>query len=189
MLVLIVKINCRVVNTLKHENNEDLNTNETNYEHEINEKFFMFLDNKKIAIYSITAIFLIIVDRFLKIFALNGISFNLIGDFFTFKFSPNYNIAFSLPLSGIFLNFLILFIIIILLYYFVFLFFRKKIINYYFGLLILGAISNYFDRVKYGFVVDYFDLRYFTVFNIADIMIVSGCLLLIVNEFKIKKHV
>jgi signal peptidase II len=149
----------------------------------------MFLDNKKIAPYIIIAIFLIIVDRFLKIFALNGISFNLIGDFFTFKFSPNYNIAFSLPLSGIFLNFLILFIIIILLYYFVFLIYTKKTISYYFGLLILGSASNYFDRIKYGFVIDYFDLKYFTVFNIADIMIVFGCLLLIVNEFKFKKHV
>jgi signal peptidase II len=149
----------------------------------------MFLDNKKIAPYIIIAIFLIIVDRFLKIFALNGISFNLIGDFFTFKFSPNYNIAFSLPLSGIFLNFLILFIIIILLYYFVFLVYTKKTISYYFGLLILGSASNYFDRIKYGFVIDYFDLKYFTVFNIADIMIVFGCLLLIVNEFKFKKHV
>jgi signal peptidase II len=149
----------------------------------------MFLDNKKIAIYGITAIFLIIADRFLKIFALNKISFNLIGDFFTFKFSANYNIAFSLPLSGIFLNILILFIIIILLYYFVFLIFRKKIINYYFGLLILGAVSNYFDRIKYGFVIDYFDLKYFTVFNIADIMIVAGCLLLVINEFKKEKYV
>jgi len=37
-----------------------------------------------------------------------------------------------------------------------------------------GASSNLFDRFKYGFVIDYFDLRYFTVFNLADVMIFCG---------------
>ena len=36
---------------------------------------------------------------------------------------------------------------------------------------ILGASSNFYDRLKYGFVVDYLDLKYFTVFNVADAMI------------------
>jgi len=42
--------------------------------------------------------------------------------------------------------------------------------------IIFGAISNVLDRLRYGFVIDYLDLKYFTVFNIADIMIVGGVL-------------
>ena len=40
--------------------------------------------------------------------------------------------------------------------------------------IIFGAISNLFDRIKYGYVIDYLDLKYFTVFNLADVMIVGG---------------
>ena len=42
--------------------------------------------------------------------------------------------------------------------------------------IIFGAISNMLDRLKYGFVIDYLDLKYFTVFNMADVMIVGGVL-------------
>jgi signal peptidase II len=41
--------------------------------------------------------------------------------------------------------------------------------------IIFGAISNLVDRLKFGYVIDYIDIKYFTVFNLADIMIVVGC--------------
>ena len=44
------------------------------------------------------------------------------------------------------------------------------------ALIIFGAVSNLYDRLKYGFVIDYFDLKYFTIFNIADAMIFFGAL-------------
>ena len=37
-----------------------------------------------------------------------------------------------------------------------------------------GALSNMIDRVRMGHVVDFFDLRVWPVFNIADIAIVLG---------------
>ncbi|MDU4959830.1 MAG: signal peptidase II [Sporomusaceae bacterium] len=42
------------------------------------------------------------------------------------------------------------------------------------GLQVGGAIGNLIDRVKTGYVVDFFDFRIWPVFNIADIAIVSG---------------
>ncbi|HWR41305.1 MAG TPA: signal peptidase II [Patescibacteria group bacterium] len=37
-----------------------------------------------------------------------------------------------------------------------------------------GAVGNVIDRIKTGYVVDFFDFRIWPVFNIADIAIVSG---------------
>ena len=47
-------------------------------------------------------------------------------------------------------------------------------------LIISGAIGNLIDRVRLGFVVDYFDFRIIWeyVFNIADIFVVLGTILL-----------
>lgn len=51
------------------------------------------------------------------------------------------------------------------------------------SLIILGSVSNFFDRFMYNGVVDYIDLWLFPKFNLADIIIVSGVLLLIFLEF------
>ena len=50
-------------------------------------------------------------------------------------------------------------------------------------LIIGGAVSNYIDRVLFGFTIDY--IRLFTgVINIGDIMIIIGAILLILYEKK-----
>jgi signal peptidase II len=49
-----------------------------------------------------------------------------------------------------------------------------------FALILGGAVGNIADRVRLGYVVDFFDLRWFPVFNIADSCITIGvCLLLL----------
>ncbi len=50
--------------------------------------------------------------------------------------------------------------------------------------MITGAISNIIDRLSYGYVIDYLSLRYFTVFNLADVMISSGAIILILKNLK-----
>lgn len=42
------------------------------------------------------------------------------------------------------------------------------------SLLAGGAVGNVIDRVQTGYVVDFFDLRIWPVFNVADIAIVTG---------------
>ena len=51
-------------------------------------------------------------------------------------------------------------------------------------LIIFGALSNFFDRLFLGAVVDYLDLKYYSVFNLADVMIVFGVIMIIASEFK-----
>ena len=47
-------------------------------------------------------------------------------------------------------------------------------------LIISGAIGNLIDRVRLGFVVDYFDFRIIWeyVFNVADVFVVVGTAML-----------
>lgn len=143
-------------------------------------------NKKMIAIYS-AIIFFVGLDRFLKVFASMdyGRQFNLIGEVLKFSYEPNYYIAFSLPLAGRALTVFIFFIIIVLLLLSLY-YYRQQEYSKLpsLWLIILGASSNLFDRVNYGLVVDYLDLKYFTVFNLADVMIVIGVAALIVISYK-----
>jgi len=48
------------------------------------------------------------------------------------------------------------------------------------GLITAGAVGNVIDRIRLGYVIDFFDLGWWPVFNIADIAIVCGALLLLI---------
>lgn len=55
-----------------------------------------------------------------------------------------------------------------------------------------GAIGNYIDRLRYGFVVDFLDFHYYRdfeypAFNVADMAIVIGICVMILIEFKNSK--
>lgn len=46
------------------------------------------------------------------------------------------------------------------------------------GLILGGAAGNLLDRVRLGYVVDFVDLRWWPVFNLADSAVVAGACLL-----------
>jgi signal peptidase II len=58
------------------------------------------------------------------------------------------------------------------------------------SILLAGAIGNLIDRLLLGFVIDFIDLHYqgfyWPVFNVADVLISLGVVLLIFSD--IKKH-
>jgi len=50
------------------------------------------------------------------------------------------------------------------------------------ALVLGGALGNLYDRLVYGFVVDFFDLSFFpAVFNVADSAITAGAILLAIG--------
>lgn len=51
---------------------------------------------------------------------------------------------------------------------------RSGMINLAYGLIIGGALSNLFDRIVYGYVIDYLDFRVWPVFNVSDTCITVG---------------
>jgi signal peptidase II len=58
---------------------------------------------------------------------------------------------------------------------------KFKISNLALALVLSGAISNLIDRVYYGCVIDFIDLKIWPVFNPADIFICLGAFLLIIK--------
>ena len=57
------------------------------------------------------------------------------------------------------------------------------------GLVLGGAIGNIYDRLMFGYVIDYADLhigewRPFQIFNLADVAITFGVLILLARSFK-----
>jgi len=57
---------------------------------------------------------------------------------------------------------------------------ESKILLIALAMVIGGAIGNMYDRIVLGYVVDYFDFRLinFAVFNVADVFVVCGSILL-----------
>lgn len=55
---------------------------------------------------------------------------------------------------------------------------EKQLLLFSFLLILSGAVGNVIDRLSKGFVTDMFDFRIWPVFNVADIYICLGCILL-----------
>ena len=51
------------------------------------------------------------------------------------------------------------------------------------SLILAGALGNMFDRVFYGEVIDFIDLRIWPVFNLADSFVTIGGVVLFYQEF------
>ncbi|ANF16946.1 hypothetical protein XW81_00695 [Buchnera aphidicola (Schlechtendalia chinensis)] len=115
-----------------------------------------------------------------------------------FFYTRNYGIAFSL-LSDInkyskyvlyFINIITIFIISKIL---LFIPQNKIYYNFPYALIIGGAIGNIIDRLRFGFVIDFIDIHiknwYFGTFNIADISIFLGSIIILHILFFIKEKI
>lgn len=123
------------------------------------------------------ALTLVVFDEIIKFFALRhlpktGGVFD--SKIFDIHLHLNTGIAFDLPLP-LSLTVLLTFIIIIILGT---IFVRQKNINPQLSIAILfilsGAIGNLFDRLVYGFVIDYVLIFGRSLINISDLMIIGG---------------
>jgi signal peptidase II len=56
---------------------------------------------------------------------------------------------------------------------------RHPVLPVALGLLLGGSISNLADRIRLGHVTDFLDFRYWPAFNLADVCIVVGVVLLV----------
>lgn len=63
---------------------------------------------------------------------------------------------------------------------------KLEIISVY--MIIGGALGNYIDRLVRGYVVDFIDFRIWPVFNMADIFVVLGGILLILSAVLVKNN-
>jgi len=117
-----------------------------------------------------------------------SISLILLDQIFKFSFSGisicNKNIAWNISVSPGIFYFLWIGIFIFLIFLF------SKSNNYFeriaLTFIISGAVSNVIDRIRFRCVLDYIDLKFWPVFNLADIYITIGISFLIVIYIKYK---
>lgn len=57
------------------------------------------------------------------------------------------------------------------------------LVNYSLAFIIGGAIGNLIDRMRLNYVIDFFDFRLinFAIFNVADVFVVCGAILLAIS--------
>ena len=137
------------------------------------------------------SIFIIIIDQFTKNYILNNYKIVINQDFLFFKldYVKNYGAAFNI-FSGnrIFLSCISIIISIFL----IDLILRKNSLKLLetlsYSFILGGTFSNGIDRILRGFVIDFIDLNFirFPVFNIADISINIGFILILYSIFKNK---
>ncbi len=144
---------------------------------------------KKPALIILIAVFFI-VDRFFKFQAINLESpITLIKNLFYFSFYANKNIALSLPIPNSIALILASVISIVILIIVINLIKQKRsnFLILFLALIFIGSISNIFDRLYYGFVIDYLIVANLTVLNIADLMISLSSTILIIYFLQEKK--
>lgn len=131
----------------------------------------------------LVTLLLFTTDRLLKYYAVAN---NSSDGFFVLE--KNTGIAFSIPVPQLILPILTIIIILFIISYSLKYLKTKKIFLHFSTLLITtGAISNLIDRLKFGYVIDYFNLKFWPVFNVADVMIVVGVIAWILILTKRKK--
>lgn len=128
-------------------------------------------------------IIVIIIDQLVKGYITAsmhlGQSIPVIKDIFYITYVLNPGAAF-----GIFEHQRLFFIVVALVLLGVAVYFRKRLrqenilFQYGVGLMMGGAVGNLFDRLQNGLVVDFFDFRFWPVFNIADVAICVGAALI-----------
>ena len=53
--------------------------------------------------------------------------------------------------------------------------------------ILAGALSNYFDRLIYGYVIDFISIGWWPIFNLADVYITCAAFLIMVFHSKIER--
>ena len=125
-------------------------------------------------------------DRIIKIFLLKNPNYtwDFLNHLLGLHLATNYGIAFSLTLNKYLIIVVsVITILILFLAFNQFLYQKKYHLASASYLIILGAISNLADRFRFGFVVDYIDVSFFTVFNLADCLITVRVIIFLIDLF------
>lgn len=146
-------------------------------------------------IYYLLALLLIGIDQFTKWQIVQNFSLYeekvLIQDVFSLFYIQNEGAAW-----GIFQGKMVFFYIItvIVVGYIIYMFQQEKkktvLMGISFSLILAGAIGNFIDRLVNGYVVDMFRLDFmnFPIFNVADVCLTVGVILMIIHVIFFEKE-
>lgn len=141
---------------------------------------------KILTILSLFYLFIVILVAFdlISKWAFSGFLANttipLIGNLLTLRLAHNTGVAFSFPIEGIVLKILTVGLIAVIMVYYT----RYEqhrdaaLVRTAYALILVGAIANGVERIWNGSVIDFIAVKYFAIFNFADIFISVGAILL-----------
>ena len=146
------------------------------------------IKKQKYGIFLISVLTLLIIDLVSKYYLLHA-NFGeivVIKNFFKITMHTNNGVAFGI-FFGHTIQLIISITIVGLLAYFGFKYFSGK--NKFYskmllGIIIGGAIGNVINRIHLGYVIDFISLWKFPVFNIADIGITVGLIILLILNWQ-----
>lgn len=137
----------------------------------------------------LVSLFIIFIDQITKYIAINKLkgqgSINIIGEFINLTYLENTGAAFGILRDKT--MFFILITVFVIIGIFIYMYKNKnkltKLTELSLQFIIGGAVGNLIDRLLYGYVIDFIDIRFglfynFPIFNIADISVVVGTALL-----------
>ena len=136
-------------------------------------------------IFIFVGIFLYIIDRLIKIgFMKLPDRFGSFLEFLPFRTElyTNEGISFGMKLPHFIIIIFSIIIIGIVVWYIVDAYKRNNFSHVFgWGMIIIGGLSNFYDRVVYGYVVDWWVMPWNAVINFADFYITIGIFFLLVD--------
>ena len=141
-------------------------------------------------------ILFIFFDLFSKFLVKNNLELNqsiTVNEYFDLVYVQNYGVSFGFfsgTLSHWHLIIIALLVVIIIVY--LMLVSKKTSEKIAYFIIIIGAIANILDRIINSFVVDFISIHYkgfyWPAFNLADIYITIGIIMLITSFFKVSEE-
>lgn len=138
----------------------------------------------------IIPIFIVIIDQITKFLAVRYLkgqtAINIIDNFIKFEYVENYGAAFGILQEKKIFFIIVTLIVLIAIIFFVTKYFYalSRLMKIALAMLSGGAVGNFIDRVRLGYVLDFISLKLpgnykFPVFNIADSFIVISTVLIV----------
>jgi signal peptidase II len=137
---------------------------------------------KTLPVYIGVLALLFCLDRATKIWAFRELLRPqvLIDRLLQLEFVPNGRIAFFLHMpawaSALIMATVIVFLVRLLIQAYAQ---RQQLLLGALGLVFIGACSNLLDRLQHGFVIDFINVPFWSVFNLADVYIVLGIIIVL----------
>ena len=129
----------------------------------------------------------IIIDQITKILVYKNLyqgELSIIKNIFSLTYVENYGAAWGIFSEFDFLLKILPPLLVLVILFYIYKYKPGKIEILSGTLVIGGAIGNFIDRVRLGFVIDFIDFKVWPVFNFADICIVVGCFLMVLTLFR-----
>jgi len=153
---------------------------------------------KDLILYTIFFLIFFLSDRFTKNYIIQYFLQNsddiIINNYLNIILNWNSGIGFGLfsDFNNLIYNLLSLVILFIILFIFIMFLKSSNLEKIPFFLIIVGALGNFYDRIKYNAVPDFIDFHigafhWFT-FNFADIYITFGVIIIIILNLKINNE-